>query len=59
LLMRKSRQLNIRLDDDVLAALEDIRVMSRPIPSRSEVIRRAILAERDRVRKLVEREAAR
>jgi metal-responsive CopG/Arc/MetJ family transcriptional regulator len=57
--MRKSRQLNIRLDDDVLAALEDIRVMSRPIPSRSEVIRRAILAERDRVRKLVEREAAR
>jgi metal-responsive CopG/Arc/MetJ family transcriptional regulator len=57
--MRKSRQLNIRLDDDVLDALEDIRVMSRPIPSRSEVIRRAILAERDRVRKLVEREAAR
>lgn len=47
-------QINIRVDDDVLAAVEDIRSMSRPIPSVSKVWRDAILNERDRMRRKVE-----
>lgn len=52
--MTQRRQINVRLDDDVLAAIEDIRAMSRPIPSMSEVIRVAILKERDALKRKIE-----
>jgi Arc/MetJ-type ribon-helix-helix transcriptional regulator len=50
------KQINVRLDDVLLAAIEDIRGMMRPIPSRSAVIRQAVLHERDRVKRQLERE---
>jgi hypothetical protein len=54
--MDQRKQINVRVDADVLAAVEDIRAMSRPIPSVSEVVRVAILERRDRVRKQLEKE---
>lgn len=48
------KQINVRLDDDVLAAIDDIRAMSRPIPSSSEVIRAAILKYRDALRQKID-----
>jgi hypothetical protein len=54
--MDQRKQINARVDADVLAAIEDIRAMSRPIPSLSEVVRVAILERRDRVRRQLEKE---
>jgi hypothetical protein len=47
------KQINVRVDAEVIAAIDDIRAMSRPIPSLSEVVRVAILERRERVRKQV------
>ena len=49
--MDKRKQINARVSDDVLEALDDIRAMLRPIPSMSEMLRIAILNERDRLRR--------
>lgn len=51
------KQINVRLDDDVLVAIEDIRSVMRPIPSQSDVIRQAILQMRDRVAKKAARQS--
>jgi Arc/MetJ-type ribon-helix-helix transcriptional regulator len=56
--MDQRKQINVRVDADVLAAIEDIRAMSRPIPSVSDVVRVAILERRERVRRQLEREGA-
>jgi hypothetical protein len=49
--MSTRKQINVRLDEEVLTAIEDIRSVMRPIPTVSEVIRIAILNERDRLKK--------
>jgi Arc/MetJ-type ribon-helix-helix transcriptional regulator len=54
--MGDRKQINVRLDADTLAAIDDIRAMSRPFPSVSEVVRVAILERRERVRKQLEKE---
>lgn len=45
------KQINVRLDAETLEAIDDLRSMMRPIPSMSEVIRMAILNERDRAKR--------
>lgn len=45
------RQINIRVDDEFLAAIEDIRAASRPIPTVTEAIRAAVFAYRDRLKR--------
>ncbi len=57
--MDKRQQINVRLDAETIAAIDDIRAMTRPIPTMSEVIRAAILHERDALRRRTERGAAR
>lgn len=52
----RRKQINVRLDEDVLTAIEDIRGVMRPIPSQSDVIRQAILQMRERVVKKVARQ---
>ena len=51
--MEQRKQINVRLDDDGLVAIEDIRLMMRPIPTVSKVVRIAILNERDRLKRKV------
>ena len=51
------KQINVRLDSETIAAIEDLRSLMRPIPSMSEIIRIAILSERDRVKRKVDAQA--
>lgn len=43
-------QLNVRIDADLHQAIEEVRKLSSPIPTVTEVIRRAVLELRDRQR---------
>ena len=52
----KRQQINLLVDDEVLQAIDDIRAMRRPVPTVSEAVRAAILAERDALRRKIERE---
>lgn len=52
--MSKRKQINVRLEEDVLTAIEDIRLLSRPIPTVSDVIRAAVLDQRDRIKRKIE-----
>ena len=47
-------QINIRVGDDVLAAIDDIRSMMRPIPTVADVIRMSILNYRDALKRKIE-----
>lgn len=49
--MNKRLQLNIRVEKEDLDAIEDIRRTMSPIPSASEVVRKAIQELRDRATK--------
>lgn len=51
-------QINIRVDQDLLDAIDDIRRMKRPVPSKTDVIRAAVLEYRDRLRTKMERQDA-
>lgn len=53
----KRKQINIRLDDDLVAAIEDLRALVRPIPTVTAIIREALIEKRDRVRRRAESEA--
>jgi hypothetical protein len=41
--MSDRRQINVRADDEFLAAIEEVRLHLRPIPTVSAVIRQAVL----------------
>ena len=50
--MKKERnQINFAVDDELRAALDDIRAMRRPVPTLSEAIRQAIFNERDALKR--------
>lgn len=51
--MRK--QINIRVDDDVQVVIDDIRSLSRPVPSVTQAIVQALYEKRDRLQKAQER----
>lgn len=52
--MKKDRdQINFVVDADVRLAIDEIRAMSRPIPTISQVLRDAVLEKRDRLRKKI------
>lgn len=48
---RSTGQLNIRVDSEIMDAIDEIRASQRPIPTVSQVIRSVILTERDRIRR--------
>jgi hypothetical protein len=52
----KRQQINLLVDDEVLQAIDDIRAMRRPVPTVSEAVRAAILAERDALRRKTEKD---
>lgn len=47
-------QINVIIDPEIKEAIEDIRGMTRPIPTMSEVIRMAILEKRDVLKRKIE-----
>jgi hypothetical protein len=48
---KKRNQINFACDDALREALDDIRSLTRPVPSLSEAIRDAIFEKRDRLRR--------
>ena len=50
--MAERTQINIRVEQDILNAIEEIRKLSSPIPTVADVIRRALIELRDRERKV-------
>lgn len=57
--MSKQKQLNIRVDDEFMSAMDDIRSSRRPIPSIADVIRDLVIEKRDAMRRKAEKEGAR
>jgi hypothetical protein len=52
------QQINLRLDAELLDAVEELRRFETPIPTKSEVIRRAILNELERAQAKAKRAKA-
>lgn len=40
-----------RVDDEFIQAVEELRLLARPIPTKSDIVRKAVWAMRDRERK--------
>lgn len=55
--MEKREQINIRLDAELRAAIEDMRAMVRPIPTITDIVREAIIERRDRIKRKRDAEA--
>ena len=45
------KQINIRVDDELLKTIEELRAMHRPIPTVSDLIREAVTEKYERERK--------
>lgn len=50
----KRPQLNIRMDDEFYAAIDDIRSLTRPVPSISDAVRTAVFEWRDTLKRKTE-----
>ena len=47
--IKYSTAMTIRVDDEFKEAVDDLRTLIRPVPSKSEAVRRAVLEMRDRL----------
>ena len=50
-MLAERTQINVRVDSEILGAIEEIRKLSSPIPTIADVVRRAILELRDKEHK--------
>lgn len=54
--MDDRKQINIRVDQEFLDAVDDIRAMTRPVPNLSEAIRDAVIETRNRLKRKIEKQ---
>ena len=48
---KRDKQMNVRVEADFLTALDEIRAMTLPIPTTSDILHDLVYRERDRLKK--------